>query len=103
MSRYFRLLPLAVALGAAAAAAQSPTAAPPSWRPPLAGYQPFTDEKVVSWKDANDNVGRIGGWREYARENQQQGGSQATPAAPASSAPAGTPAGPAGHGGHSNH
>jgi hypothetical protein len=34
----------------------------------LQDYQPFSDEKVVPWKEANDNVGRIGGWREYARE-----------------------------------
>ena len=32
------------------------------------GYQPYTDEKIVNWKEANDDAGRIGGWREYAKE-----------------------------------
>lgn len=38
---------------------------------PLADYQPFNDEKVASWKIANDKVGQIGGWRAYAKEAQQ--------------------------------
>lgn len=29
------------------------------------------EEKPVSWRDANDTVARIGGWRVYAREAQQ--------------------------------
>jgi hypothetical protein len=29
------------------------------------------DDKPISWRDANDNVARIGGWRVYAREAQQ--------------------------------
>lgn len=45
------------------------------------GYRRFSDEKVGSWREANDNVGRIGGWREYAKEAQR----------PDSSAPAPTP------------
>lgn len=36
---------------------------------PLADYKPFVDEKVMSWKEANDTVGRIGGWREYLKES----------------------------------
>ncbi|GAB3758831.1 hypothetical protein GCM10028796_05090 [Ramlibacter monticola] len=109
MSRYFQLLPLAALSLAAAAAAQSPPAAvtggepqlpvaPMSYSAPLSGYQPFSDEQVQSWRDANDMVGRIGGWREYARESQQSGG-----AAPASVAPASAPAAPTGHDGHANH
>ena len=31
-------------------------------------YQPLGNDKVGGWKEANDNVGRIGGWRVYARE-----------------------------------
>lgn len=27
-------------------------------------------DKPVPWRDANDTVGRIGGWRAYAREAQ---------------------------------
>lgn len=43
-------------------------AAPPTFSSALAGYQPYTDEKIASWKQANDNTARIGGWRAYARE-----------------------------------
>jgi hypothetical protein len=41
-----------------------------------------TDErKPLSWREANDSVARIGGWRVYAREAQQPNGSPAsTPA-----------------------
>lgn len=38
---------------------------------PIADYQLFVDEKVASWKAANDKVGQIGGWRAYAKEAQQ--------------------------------
>lgn len=31
-------------------------------------YRPHVDQKLRAWKDANDEVGRIGGWRSYARE-----------------------------------
>jgi hypothetical protein len=72
----------AVALTTIAAAAGAQTAAPaaaadpqaasgtadPGYRSPFEAYQRFTQEQVGSWKAANDNVGRIGGWREYAKE-----------------------------------
>jgi outer membrane protein TolC len=45
---------------------------------PIADYQPFVDEKVTSWKTANDQVGQIGGWRAYAKEAQNS--ASATPA-----------------------
>lgn len=34
----------------------------------FSSYQTFVDEPVVNWKSANDTVGRIGGWRAYAKE-----------------------------------
>ncbi len=34
----------------------------------LGGYQVYIDEPVQSWRETNDRVGRIGGWRAYARE-----------------------------------
>ena len=34
-------------------------------------YKPYTDEPPGNWKAANDNVARIGGWREYAKQAQQ--------------------------------
>ena len=60
------------------------TAEPAStgFRSALDGYQPYTDEKIRSWKDANDTTARIGGWRAYAKESQQ-GTASAAPGAAA--------------------
>jgi hypothetical protein len=52
-------------------------------------YRRSGDDKALSWRDANDAVARIGGWRVYAREAQEPASS-----APAASAPA-TPTGAA--------
>ena len=49
----------------------------------LAGYRRLGDERPIAWKEANETVSRIGGWRAYAREAQQP--------APAASAPAARP------------
>ena len=64
------LLLVAASLGNSQVSAQTSadTPAPPAYRSALEGYQSYTDEKVVNWKEANDNAGRIGGWREYAKE-----------------------------------
>ncbi len=68
------------------------------------------DDKPAAWRDANEAVARIGGWRAYAREAQQPDPAPsttatptptATPAqAPASAAADTTKPAPAGHGGH---
>lgn len=62
-------------------------------------YRAHGAETLGPWKAANDHVGRIGGWRAYARE--------ASPAdTPAPKAPAAGAAGqprPPGHGGHPQH
>ena len=66
-------------------------------------YRRLDDGKPISWREANDTVARIGGWRVYAREAQQP-----DPAAvpkPAGPTPAAVPNEtakpmPAGHGGH---
>lgn len=56
-------------------------------------YRRLDDGKLISWRDANDTVTRIGGWRVYAGEAQQP---DAAPlAAPSVSAPAPRPASPA--------
>jgi hypothetical protein len=54
----------------APAAASAASAAKPelTYRSAFEGYRRYTDEPVVSWKETNDNVGRIGGWRAYAKE-----------------------------------
>lgn len=43
---------------------------------PFSRFRGLGDDKPVSWREANDAVARIGGWRVYAREAQQP---EATP------------------------
>ncbi len=60
------------------------------YRSTLANYRGFSDVNVVPWKETNDNVGRIGGWRVYAKEAQEAGSARDMPPAPAgTSVPAG--------------
>jgi hypothetical protein len=72
-----------------AAAAAKPKAPVAPYRSAFDGYRGFADAKPVPWREANDNVGRIGGWRAYARE-----------AAQANPANSGTGADKGGHGAH---
>lgn len=44
------------------------TVPPARYDSSFARYRPNADVEVGSWRDANDNVGRIGGWRVYGRE-----------------------------------
>jgi len=37
---------------------------------PLRAYKGYADQPVESWREANDRVRQIGGWRAYAREVQ---------------------------------
>ena len=74
-----------------------------SYESSFAQYRRLSEEKPVSWRDANDTVSRIGGWRVYAREAQQPDTTPATAPAtkPADTPPAAKPMPmPAGHGGH---
>ena len=67
-----------------------------SHRSVLAGYRRHVDQPPASWKEVNETVNRIGGWRAYAREAQR-------PDAPAAAVPApAQPAtrGPVDHPGH---
>jgi hypothetical protein len=114
-----------IALAADGVAAQSASSAPVPPRPdPLdanasvptvtyrssfSGYRSLGDDKVGDWRAANDTVGRIGGWRVYAREADapESNTSPPAPTAPATDvaqpkpgptpAPAPAPAGAAGH------
>jgi len=68
----------------------------------LEKHQPYQAQPVQPWREANDTVGRIGGWRAYAREaadgapaQDQPGAGIAAPAAPAPRSP-----GPDPHAGH---
>lgn len=42
--------------------------APAAFRSALDGYRPFSDEKQIPWKEANETVRQVGGWRAYAKE-----------------------------------
>lgn len=73
-----------------AADPQNPASTVPAiaYRSAFAGYRAFTAEKAQPWRDSNDTVGRIGGWRVYARESQPaaQPAPQAAPVAPGAAA-----------------
>ena len=78
----------------------SSAAVPPlAFQSTLAGYQRHAEQPVGSWREANDTVNRIGGWRAYAREARQLDApaTNNAPPKPATPAPASAPAG---HGGH---
>jgi hypothetical protein len=40
---------------------------------PFENYQGWRDEPLQDWREVNDRVGEIGGWRTYLRESQQDG------------------------------
>ncbi|MDI1348866.1 hypothetical protein [Aquabacterium sp.] len=72
-------LPLTLAMFASAVAAQTPTvsqtneanpllARPLQYRSLISTYEPYNDQAVRPWREANDRVQRIGGWRTYAKE-----------------------------------
>ncbi len=37
-------------------------------------YQPYTEEEIIPWKQANATVEKIGGWKAYAKEASQPTG-----------------------------
>lgn len=45
--------------------------APTTYRSAFDGFRNHSTVDVESWKGANENVGRIGGWREYLKEAHQ--------------------------------
>jgi hypothetical protein len=53
-------------------------------------YRPYDDPAVQSWRQANETVTRIGGWRSYLKESQ----SVNSPAASGAPASPTTPAAP---------
>ena len=63
-------------------ASAATTASPLGFESTLARYKPMTDQKPGSWREANDTVTRIGGWRAYLKEAQVP-----TPNAPAAANP----------------
>ena len=72
-----------------------------TYKSPLTGYRRLGEDRRVDWKEANETVNRIGGWRAYAREAQQP---DAAASAPAASTPPARASGAAPvHGGHKKH
>ena len=67
---------------------------PVVYRPVLASYRRAGELSVGSWREANDTVTRIGGWRAYAREANQPEVPATAPSGPAGAAAA-QPAAPA--------
>ena len=62
------------------------------------GYRRQGDDPPMGWRQANDAVGRIGGWRAYAREAAASAAPPSPPAAaPASSSEPGRPVAPGRH------
>lgn len=39
------------------------------YQSPFRDYRPMGEDKLTSWKAANEEVGKIGGWRVYSRES----------------------------------
>lgn len=81
-------------------AASAPAA--PAYRSAFEGYRAWAEPTPTPWREANDTVGRIGGWRAYAREAQGQPlEAPATPAPASAPSPAAPPAHDHSmHGGH---
>ncbi|WP_130430773.1 hypothetical protein [Rivibacter subsaxonicus] len=52
-------------------------------RSAFTGYRPNVEQPVGAWRELNDQVGRIGGWRSYAREAQSTAPPEAAASAPA--------------------
>ncbi len=83
-SLFLKGLPLAVALLPGLSGAQAPAPAPASgWSSAFEGYQPFAEAPLTPWRESNDTVGRIGGWRAYAREAQDADAAGSARTAPA--------------------
>ena len=89
----------APAVAPAPMAPPSQTAPPAAYRSAFEGYQAYSDEKIAPWKESNDTVGKVGGWRAYAKEAQEpQAPGARQPAAAGAAVGAGAANPHAGHG-----
>lgn len=86
------------------------TVPPSTYRSVLSGFRGARDTPLENWKEANDKVARIGGWRVYTREAQEPeppppARPSVVPAASSASAPAreATPPAPGGARPHGKH
>lgn len=84
-ARWLATLPAIAALSAIAQPAPAPSGLPPADPPALTfhsafeGYQRYTDEKPIPWKEANETVYQRGGWRVYAKEASEKGAGEGAP------------------------
>lgn len=106
-SLFLKGLPLALALLPGFSGAQAPApAAASGWLSAFEGYQPFAEAPLTPWRESNDTVGRIGGWRAYAREAQGADASVPAralpPVAPGAALPAAPSVKPAPSAGHTH-
>ena len=62
------------------------------YRSVFTDYKMMTDEPIANWREINDSVGRIGGWRAYLKEAQAN--PQSVPKASPGSIPESTPSSP---------
>ena len=70
------VLPMAFAQSGAVPATPDSTSAAPSsvtlgYRSAFTDYSAYSEPPIVSWREANDKVEQIGGWRAYAKEASQ--------------------------------
>lgn len=66
---------------------------PLRYETPFVNYRSYQENPVASWREANDVVGRIGGWKVYARE-AYEATNQPTSTTSGKSAPVGAPKNP---------
>lgn len=59
----------------AAAEKNAEQPAPPPLPAPFDQYRNFRDQPLTDWRQANERVNEVGGWRTYLRESYQDGGS----------------------------
>jgi len=76
---------------------------PATYRSAFAGYKALGETPLTNWREANDEVGRIGGWRAYLREAQQPEVVPGVPGAPLKPAAGAMHPGHGGHGAHGTH
>lgn len=79
-------LPAGLALNAALVFAQDSSEVPPpklQYRSVLSQYQAFNEQPVAPWRETNETVEKIGGWRVYAKEARQAVPADKAPATPA--------------------
>ena len=64
-------LPLQAGAAGQGEAADAPAAEILHFESVFDGYAPYVHQPVAPWRQSNDRVGEIGGWRSYAREAAQ--------------------------------